>query len=541
MYRKESPMKKKKESIFLAVVLAAVVLVMAGSLIGGSALEGGIVTAQAAETTPTADPQKPTPSVTPTQAPPPTPTPITRVGATPTPSPKPTEAPKPLFIVASYKGDSLPVGEELDKSLIEVMLYYSDNTSEQVYGYDLSDTRVTKLDTNRFVVIYKGLTSDFFVTGKKVVSINPLLTRYSYSVGNAPDSRDLTVTVTYSDGSSAVIDKYAIAPTAFTKAGSQELTVTYMGVTAKTGVYVEQAKTVKTLSVSYDTKVKPITDTSVDRGDLTVTALYTDYSTERITTYELLTEKFTGTGENTVKVAYHGVTAETKVEVEAKVAESIRAEYKGSAICVGEEIPKDDLKVYVTFNDGKERLVDDYTMLPTMITYVGENKIRITYDKAGCDVMVNGLEAAPPDFDYASGQTVEAGDYSITISTALPKKIEQDATETVFVKKSKLKKLMKRIGVTGEYIAFSYAFTNDDYESELPLPVRMTVPEEFDTDYTYLFYTPNMKTTAARINIEFNKDGDIDTTFYKVGTYILVYDPDLYATDEEKEERAAQK
>ncbi|MBO4498025.1 MAG: hypothetical protein J5739_07465, partial [Lachnospiraceae bacterium] len=187
--------------------------------------------------------------------------------------------------------------------------------------------------------------------------------------------------------------------------------------------------------------------------------------------------------------------------------------------------------------------VNDYTMHPDAIEYAGDNKIRITYDKLGTDIYVRGVEEPEPDFDHASSVDLDSDFGEFTVAVATPKRLGDDEILDVKTyKKSKVKKLMKKLKITGSYIAFEVQFEDADYEAELPLPMRITIPDEFDLDSTYLYYSAT-RTQAARLAIERDsKTNSIQPAlFSKVGTYILVCDPLIEATDDERDEALKEK
>ncbi len=504
----------RKSIIFIAVLIVAIiVLVPLGKKSGSTDGDDSVINAVAATSTPT-----PTATVSPT--------------------PTPTPTPKPSYLVASYYGGSIPLGKDIDKSKLEVTLYYDDGTTEKVDSYDISGRTITEVGDNKFIIIYKGLVADFTVTGKKVIGVSATPARFTYMVGNGPDERDLTVMLYYSDGSTEETSEYVVSPAVLNKTGNQELTVISHGQTTKITLWGEAVKAMKSLSVSWDASFKPITDEIIQKKDLSVVAVYSDMTTERVTSYSLVTERFSEAGENELKVTYRGLTATTKIQVEAKLATDIRAEYKGDAIYVGEAPNRDDIEVYVTFNDGRELKVSDYTLKPELIEIPGDNRIRVTYDKLGTDIYITGVAEPEPDFEYASEVELSSNFGDFTVSVAVPKRLGTDILEAKTLKKSKVKKLMRKLKVTGDYIPFTIGFASDDDEAELPLPLRVTVPEEFDIGCTYLYYSQNVRTQAVRLNVEINKEERyIEPAYFgKIGTYILVCDPLLDATDDERDE-----
>ena len=124
---------------------------------------------------------------------------------------------------------------------------------------------------------------------------------------------DLTVTATYSDSSTATVTEYTLSGTL--TAGTSTVTVSYGGKTTTFNVTVTAAPTLSSISAVY-TQSGTVYDTdTLDslKSDLVVTAIYSDSSTETVTTYTLSGTLAVGT--STITVAYGGKTTTFNVTV----------------------------------------------------------------------------------------------------------------------------------------------------------------------------------------------------------------------------------
>lgn len=458
--------------------------------------------------------------------------PVSAATVTPTPTPVPEKY--LVAVSAYYTGGAVIVGEKIDTGKIVAYAYYSDGTYVKVTDYTISDKVVSKSGVNKMALVYKGYTATFNVTGKAMVRITATLSRTKYSVGNMISPKEITVKAVYADNTTSIISEgYGFSIDEFTVPGTQKVTIDYRDFETSVTVNVSAAKAITNLTVYYSGGTL-ITDEEIDRNKLTVTAIYADRSSERINTYKLATTSFDKTGTQTITVSYRGMKATVSVNVLERRALSMRAEYKGEDIVVGKEFNPKDLHVYVMFNNHKEEQVEDFTVYSRKIKYVGANTVRVYYDALSATVLITGTEVMEPNFDYVSVFNITNGSSKGTVTTAIPSYLPEDAVTGRSLKLSVLEKVYNKLEIEdGEYIGFTYGFTEEDYELELPLTIRIKLPRHFDVEYTELYYTPNRKTIVGKMNKEIVDDNVMEVMIFKTGTYMLVYAP--YSEDEELE------
>ena len=147
-------------------------------------------------------------------------------------------------ISATYSGGNVTAGTSVDELTgIVVTANYSDGSKQTVTGYTLSGTIAE--GSNTITVTYEGMTTTFTVTGVAVeVTLTSIFATYSggdVAIGTALTAlTGITVTATYSDGSTAVVTGYTLSGTI--AEGNNTITVSYGGKTTTitvTGV-VEQ-------------------------------------------------------------------------------------------------------------------------------------------------------------------------------------------------------------------------------------------------------------------------------------------------------------
>ncbi len=418
-----------------------------------------------------------------------------------------------------------------------VYVYYDDNYSERTTSFSVTDKVVTKADSNLYTVMAFGFTDTFYVSGKSVSAIAVDYSRYIYTVGNAPDERDVTVTAYYSDNTREIVTKdFTLSPSVLEKPGTQEITVSYFGQSTTFSVVAKEPADLKQLDVFYKGD-KIYNNMEISRSDLTVNAIYTDNSSERITTYELLTDVFPYPGEQKLTVSYRGQNATVSVMVNPLELKSLRAKYVGDDVFIGTEYDPKYLYVYATYNNNKEIRTDEYKVYNKIIRYIGDNTIKIYLGDLSTSVTIVGCEVGEPDFTYVSSVSFNSNNFDVTIDTAIPRILETDVTAAKKISKAKLKHLYRLLGTKSEnYLGFSYGFEDNNNEKYLPMTVRISLPEPFEPAYTELYYSPNNKSILGCMNKMAIDERTLQVTIFKAGTYMLVYDPDRYAVEETPED-----
>ena len=447
-----------------------------------------------------------------------------------------TPTPVPDRLYAAYEGDPVIVGREYNKKDLLVTLTYNDGSTEVIpeTEYTVSSDIVSKKGTNTIVIMYRGMTAKAYIYARELLSISATTMENEYTVGNMPDSREISVVATYSDGSVELIEEgYEVYPDKILEVGRQEITITYEGMKTTCYVYGVKHGPVLNISVSYD-KPNMYTNLKINRDDITVMAVFDDMSTERISTYTIEREVYYDTGKQPLTVTYGGITKTIDIEVVERYIIGIKAEYTGGVVIVGRPFRNADMHVYLQYVDGEYVETDDYTVHSRKIRYIGNNLVNVYYgDKFSASVIIQGTELVNPNFDYVSSGTATNGTATLKIRTAIPRYLSKDSIVITDISKKKMKKAYRKLKVkSGDYIAFDYEFADADDELELPLTVRVTIPDEYEMEHTFLYYTPNRKTVLGRTNKTVLNDKTFECTLFKAGTYMLVYSESLVEKEE---------
>lgn len=149
-------------------------------------------------------------------------------------------------ISATYSGGDVFVGESLVNDYITVTAQYSDNTSKNVTGFEVTDWNSESAGSKTVTISYTegGVTKTATIT-VNVVAILPLSLQATYSgdsiaIGEQPDVSKLAVTVSYNNGQSKPVTNYSHGSVDSSTAGVKEWEISYteLDVTVSTKVQI---------------------------------------------------------------------------------------------------------------------------------------------------------------------------------------------------------------------------------------------------------------------------------------------------------------
>lgn len=113
-------------------------------------------------------------------------------------------------LFAYYSGAELIVGNDIDKSQVEVTAFYNDGRLEQVKNFSLSPSAPTKEGFNTIIVSYGGSTTTMEVYAREKV-MEAMEARYigpGVVLGKMVDKKDIEVIATYDDGTKQRISTF---------------------------------------------------------------------------------------------------------------------------------------------------------------------------------------------------------------------------------------------------------------------------------------------------------------------------------------------
>ena len=281
------------------------------------------------------------------------------------------------------------VGETFNAAGLRLKVTYSNGTTKEVTsGFTCSPSgQLSKVGQQKIVVTYGGKSTGFYVNVMKAVSsvsVKSKPSKTTYTVGEALNTKGLTLKVTYSDGTSEnVTSGFTCSPSGqFSKAGQQKIVVTYGG--QSTGFFVTVDK--KLSSVAIRKKPAKLTYTvgeSFDASGMTLVLTYSDGSTKTVTgSYTCSPSgQFSKAGEQKIVVSYGGQSTGFYVTVE-KALSSVTIRKKPSKLtyAVGESFDASGMILTLHYNDGStEDVSSGFTCSSTSLSTPGQQKIVVSF------------------------------------------------------------------------------------------------------------------------------------------------------------------
>lgn len=440
-------------------------------------------------------------------------------------------------ITAVYTGDTVLVGHSVDLEKLTVMGLYSDGSYVKLKDYVLSTYVIGSKGNNLISVMCDGVQGYFVVQGKEVTLLSATYAQGSMTIGEQLDREKLTVYAYYSDGTSGKPDDYILSHTVVGKLGLNEFTVFYEGKTTKFSVTGKEERRPRSMYASY---VGPavIVGNAPKREDFYVSVFYTDNTMDRITAFELTPSVIQKEGSNTVVVSYGELSADVTVIGLAKTVMAIQAEYTGLPVIVGKSVAPEDIKVTATFNDGTKDTVTNFTLSSSVVYKIGDNLITVFCDGKVAFINVRGVEAEIIDYSNRAEAFIRDGNDYTRVKLAVGAKVKPEDVVIKKVESGFVKKAMRRLVQTEEYLAFEVSLLDPELDVFLPMTMKVSVPKGYDRENFAVFYTPNRKTIMAQMNGEFLKDGTYEFKMFQPGTYIvadctaLIYVESLHLEEE---------
>ncbi|MCR4615410.1 MAG: bacterial Ig-like domain-containing protein, partial [Clostridiales bacterium] len=265
------------------------------------------------------------------------------------------------------------------------------------------------------------------------IAVKTLPTKTTYEIGESFNQNGLTLTATYSDGSTKVITSgFICSGFSSTTAGTKTVTVTYEGKTTTFTVTVNPAPvTLSSIAVkTLPTKTTYNIGESFNPSGLTLTATYSDGSTKTISSgFTCSGFSSTTAGTKTITVTYEGKTTTftvtvTSPQVNPEPTVNIRnftanktVDYKATVTFTAEVKNAVSGAAVHWFVDGKDACTGDkYTVTKAKKSYT----VQVKYIKDGKVLAESGVESV----DVKTGFFAKLTAFFRSIFGALPKVVQ---------------------------------------------------------------------------------------------------------------------
>lgn len=434
---------------------------------------------------------------------------------------------------AIYTGEPVQVGAQI--SLKDISLTAKYYVSEGEYGYDdyetvkkgftITPSVIKAKGENKVVVSYKGKTCVVSVEGKAVESITASYTGEAVYVGAAVPTGKIEVYAYFSDGSYERVKTFTLSVPTVQKEGMNMISVVYEG---KTDIIYVEGKAPLAVEEIYASYIgEPvIVGNSISKGKIEVQALYNDGTLKTITNFNISPSIVEDEGENDIVVSYGEVSTVIQVYGEERYITEMRARYTGPGVIVGKSVPRDEIEVIVTYNDGLDEELDSYELFGEEILFEGENVVLVYCDSFMEEITVYGVAGFAANYDNSISNyfTSEDGYYYTEVTLGMNMGLSADKFFLLKADEEQAESMVQRVVFTEDFIAFQLFYDDDEMVREFPMAMKVTVPDGFDAEKFGVYYTPAQSTTMAKVDGYFLDEEQKEYEFivYEPGMYILV-------------------
>ncbi len=347
-------------------------------------------------------------------------------------------------------------------------------------------------------------------------------------VGDEVDRQQVEVKGVFYNGKTYstqnVSDFEIIDPTIY-EVGVNEITIYYEGCEAVIRVTGKEPLEIVSITARYKGG-SVIVSNAINRNDVQVYANYnwTDKASDLITNFTLEPATVESVGNNTIYVYYGDLDPVTIiVRGTEKTITSVKATYIGEPIYVGNSVDESDIEVLVTYNDGSENTVENFTLTGQEINFEGVNYVVVSYRGHVMRVEVQGIARPTARWDKFPTYYLDNG-ASTFVTLLVSRQKWAQTIEVNYVNWEDIDTCVNRVFYTQNYLGFDVTYTDPDAILEFPLPCRVRRPDEFDADNFAIFYSPNKKTIMARVNGQYIDNAKEFFVFdmEEPGTYIMV-------------------
>lgn len=438
-------------------------------------------------------------------------------------------------IEAYYIGSPVAVGEEVSLKDFEVIAKYKIMDGNSYYyeyeevkkGYTISPSTIEKKGDNPVVVTYQGKKYVTTVEGKTVESIMAVYVGEEVYVGADIPLGKIEVTAYYNDYSDAVVKDFTLSTSKVLKEGDNVISVTYAGKTDYIHVYGKAPLAVESIEAYY-TGEPVIVGNSLNKSDFEVYVTYNDGSEpKQVTNFNLSPSIVELEGDNEITVSYGGVsTIVYGVYGEERLITDMRAKYVGPGVIVGKKVKKDEIEVIVTYNDGSEEATDAFEIYGEEILFEGDNYVFVYCESFDTEVVVFGVRGFAANYDNPISESFDSPDLSYQTEVTLGMNIGLEKEKFLLreVDSELLEYVVQRVVQTEDYLGFELVYDDDEMVTQFPMAMKVTVPDDFNSEKFGVYYTPNRSTIMLKVNGDFVDDDKTEYEFvvYEPGVYILV-------------------
>lgn len=224
------------------------------------------------------------------------------------------------------------------------------------------------------------------------ISINAMPSTKEYKVGDTLNTAGLEIVAKYSNGTSVIVSSgFEVSPATLNTAGTQNITVSYMGKTCTFPVLVAEAEQVveSILIVSEPTKLEYTVGEWLDTSGLKLRIQTNKGSFDVTTGFSCFPNVLDKEGSQTITVNYGSKSTAFTVKVlpaEEKIESiSVKSMPTKLSYSAGDRLDTSGMVLEVTMNTGKtEEVSTGFSCTPMLLEKEGRQQITVSYQGKTC-------------------------------------------------------------------------------------------------------------------------------------------------------------
>lgn len=312
---------------------------------------------------------------------------------------------KEAAITAKYTGSDIQIGKDYKKSDVTVTVIYTDSSTRTLLNNEWTESslKVTTVGPNAYEAVYKPDENLSFTDNYTVIGFDEgdhLEAQYNgpeIYTSEQYNKDDVIITKVYKSGRKEIIpsSKWTESSLIVTKTGENEFIANSNGLSTK---YIVNGYEISKITAEYTGKNIQITK-NYDKKDVAVKILYTNGKTKDLYKEDwkensLLVEK---TGKNEYTATYNRknktYTAEYNVTGIDEI-NSLKAQYNGPNIYIGNTYDKNNVIVTVVYESGKETILksSEWNEDSLIVTKEGENTFTASYKDKQVPYIITGFK-----------------------------------------------------------------------------------------------------------------------------------------------------
>lgn len=301
---------------------------------------------------------------------------------------------------------TIGLGGVYNKGSVVVYALYGNDTDKKITSYNITDVATGAAGEVTFTVTYTE--NDVTKSAEAKVQVLPIDKLEVSGIptkvnkGETLDTTSVKVVVTFSDGSTRIVgaNDVTISTPDTASGGDKELTVTYLGSSAKFAYHVKAVSGISIFSGIADTLRNGY---AVDYSNLVLYIDYTDGTHEQKKASELAGVTFGGTGVDATSfsVTYEGFTATKTLKLINIVSISALNNTVPASVLQGATLSYESIKLTVVYDNGEVYLVGiedaNLTITPAEFDTVtpGTKSLTFTYfgQTTSVNILVKGVQS----------------------------------------------------------------------------------------------------------------------------------------------------